>query len=293
VSLSNPRVIDTLNRYFVPVYLSNEDYAPNGAASAEEKKERQRIFLEGHERKLSVGSVHAYVLSPDGSLLDTRHVAKAGRTDEMLALLDGAVQTLGTQPGKPLAPAAAQSTAVCRPGNLTLHLTARYLRKVAKGYALVEGSGGNWDAIPGEDWIELDRARWSKLIPPGKVSTGSEWDLDPEISASILRYFYPPTENNNVAKDRLEESGLHATVQSVQAGVARAALTGGVKLQHSFYHKPDGKVARAEVVGVLEYETGGARRLRSLRLATDNATYGAEGAAGTPFGVAVRTVCAP
>ena len=40
VSLSNQEVIDTLNRYYVPVYLSNEDYRDGGAAPAEDTRGR-------------------------------------------------------------------------------------------------------------------------------------------------------------------------------------------------------------------------------------------------------------
>ena len=49
----------------MPVYLSNEDYAPKGAATPEEKRELRRIFSEGYAAKMSVGTVHVYILSPD------------------------------------------------------------------------------------------------------------------------------------------------------------------------------------------------------------------------------------
>ena len=42
-SLSNDKVIDLLNHFFVPVYLSNEDFAKGGCAPIEERKELQRI----------------------------------------------------------------------------------------------------------------------------------------------------------------------------------------------------------------------------------------------------------
>ena len=53
--LSNTKVIDILNRFFVPVYTVNEDYAPKGPAPAEEKAERESIFKQGYERHWSVG----------------------------------------------------------------------------------------------------------------------------------------------------------------------------------------------------------------------------------------------
>src|SRR5438046_1342124 len=65
-SLSNDKVINLLNHFFVPVYLSNEDFAKGGCAPAEEKKELQRIFRETLDAKRSAGTVHVYLLAPDG-----------------------------------------------------------------------------------------------------------------------------------------------------------------------------------------------------------------------------------
>lgn len=293
MSFSDPRVISTLNRYFVPVYISNEEYRRGGSAPPEEQKELQRIFQEGYAKKLSVGTVHAYVLGPDGHLLDSRHVAQAYKAGEMLALLEGAVQKLGTQAGEPLVKPVPQSAAQAKPGELLLHLTARYLEKKGDGYVLTEDRGGGWSAIPGEDWIGLDTTQWRRLLPAEKPKAGGVWNVDGAVAASLLRYFYPPTENNDVNKDQLNDATLKAVVESVGQGTARARITGTFKLRHSFYHKEDGKVARGSVVGFLEWETAGAGRVRSLELVTDTAAYGAEGAPAQPFGVAVQTAHAP
>lgn len=293
MSFSDPRVISTLNRYFVPVYISNADYRRGGSAPPEEQKELQRIFQEGYAKKLSVGTVHAYVLGPDGHLLDSRHVAQASKTGEMLALLEGAVQKLGTQAGEPLVKPVPQSAAQAKPGELLLHLTARYLQKKGDEYVLTADRGGGWWAIPGEDWIRLDTEQWRKLLPTEKPEVGAAWTVDNAASVSILRYFYPPTENNDVNKDQLDDSSLRAVVESVGQGTARARITGTFKLRHSFYHKEDGKVARGSVVGFLEWETAGTGRVRTLELVTDTGAYGEEGASAQPFGVAVQTAHAP
>ena len=62
---SSPEVVTILNRSFVPVYLSNEDYAEDGPAPQAER-ERDRILREAAARGLSTGTVHVYVLDPDG-----------------------------------------------------------------------------------------------------------------------------------------------------------------------------------------------------------------------------------
>ena len=81
--LSDSSVIDLLNSSFVCVYVNNEDYrSANGSASADERKELARIREEALEKKLSVGTVHAYVLTPDGHAVDSaprRRCRQAGK----------------------------------------------------------------------------------------------------------------------------------------------------------------------------------------------------------------------
>src|SRR5215475_6010039 len=129
-SLSNPAVISLLNRFFVPVYVSNEDYRKNGPASADERAEYQRIYREALQAKLSTGTVHAYVLTPDGHPIDSLHVAQAARVENLLEMLRRTVQRLNLTPGEPLvAPAGQAAPPKPEPDALTLHLTSRYLTR--------------------------------------------------------------------------------------------------------------------------------------------------------------------
>ena len=59
-------MINLINRYFVPVYVSNEDFRAGGHASAEERAEKDRIYREALAAKLSTGTVHVYIVAPDG-----------------------------------------------------------------------------------------------------------------------------------------------------------------------------------------------------------------------------------
>src|SRR5436189_2637939 len=99
--LSNSRVVSLLNSYFVPVYTVNEEYSEKGDAPAEEKAERNRVFQEGYAAKLSVGTVHVYLLAPDGHLRDSMHVAEAARSENLIARLEKIVADLKVPPGKP------------------------------------------------------------------------------------------------------------------------------------------------------------------------------------------------
>jgi hypothetical protein len=271
--LSNTNVISLLNRHFVPVYVVNEDYAIDGPAPAEEKAERDRIFREGHAANLSVGTVHVYLLSPEGRLLDSMHVAHAARTTNLIAGLEKTIAALKVQGGESVVPLAPQSRPPsCEPNSLVLHLTARSL----------DGRGA-WSDFPVEDWIVLSREEQRQFIDAGRATVGQTWTIPPELSRKLLTHFYPPTENNDVSKNRFEQQSLAATVVSVKDGVVRAAIEGRLKMQHNFYYKDDGRMVEATVAGFMDFEPG--ERLVAMRLVTDQATYN-----GGKFGVAVRSV---
>lgn len=269
---SNLQVIDRLNRSFVPVYAVNEDYRDGGTAPAAERAEYQRIYREALGKKFSAGTVHVYVLNPQGEVVGTRHVADAAKTKELAAFLDGVTEQLGTKPGQPLAEPKAQSRPPAHPaGSLVLHLAARGL-----------GGGGSWDGTA-ENWVVYTPDEAKKLLPAGTVNAGATWDVDPKLAARLLVHVYPVTENNDPAKNDVREQALRGKVIDVADGVAVARLDGRLVMRHDFYHKPDGKVVETGLLGYVEFEpaTGA---VRSLRLVTDGATYG-----GGKFGVAVRS----
>jgi hypothetical protein len=124
----------------------------------------------------------------------------------------------------------------------------------------------------------------AKLLPAGLPRPGLTWRPDAKLAARLLTHFYPVTENNDVAKNRIEEQALEGTVLSVGDGRVRARLDGKLRMRHNFYHKDDGKVVVASFTGYFEYEPV-TRKVRTLRLATREAMYG-----GGTFGVAVRSV---
>jgi hypothetical protein len=108
--------------------------------------------------------------------------------------------------------------------------------------------------------------------------------VNKDVSARLLTHFYPPTENNDVSKNRFERQSLKATLVGAVEGSTRARIDGGLRMQHSFYHKADDKMVEATVVGFIDFEPA-SRTIRSFQLVTDQATYG-----GGTFGVAVRSL---
>jgi len=263
--LSDRRVIDALNRSFVCVYIANDDYS---SAPAEVRKELDRIYHEGVARKLSMGSVGAYVLTPDGHTYDTIQDS----TEGTLATLRRAVDQFKPTPGKPVVAPAPQSVPPPAARDaVILHLISR------------GDDRGSWGQFPAENWIVLKREDWSKLLPTGEVTPGQTWELDRDVSAKVLTYFYPQTENNDARTDRIEKHSLTAKALTAKDGWVTARIDGFVKMQHVFYPgRKDAQPLEAEVVGVLTFAPG---KPLSLQLATTKAVHGQR-----PFKVAVRTV---
>jgi hypothetical protein len=287
-------VIDLLNHYFVPVNVANQEYATSSTVPADEKAEKTRIYHDALQAKLPAGTVCVYILGPDAHLLDSLIVSDAAKPERLLALLHGTLDHLKLSAGEPLVKPAPQSLAPhAEPGSLVLHLTARYLERRGDEYVrlhpvLGTERSGQWAHLPSEDWVVLDREQWEKMLPAGDVGPGRSWEPDRDVMARLLTHFYPPTENTDVRKNRLDEQEVKATVVSVREGTARARLEGRLKMKHSFYHRATDEFVEATLVGFAEFPLDRSKA-PSLRLVTDRASYGGDGNARHPFGVAVRS----
>lgn len=272
------------------MYVSNEDYRDSGPAPIEDRKERDRIYREALNAKMSAGTVHVYILGPDGHCVDSQHVATASRVEELTTLLERNIEKWKPREGEAIVKPAAQSCPPkAEPESLMLHLIARNLQRhgnelVIPHVTLGETRSGNWGAYPGEDWICLSPAECKSLFHVDRLTPFSVWDIDPNVAEKILTHFYPSTENNDVKKNRFEEMRLGGKVISVQDGVTRARIDGKLRMKHPFYHKQDNQTVEATIVGYLDVDVN-AKRVRELRLVTRDATYG-----GSPFGVAVHSV---
>jgi len=73
-------------------------------------------------------------------------------------------------------------------------------------------------------------------------------------------------------------------VVEAKGGKARARLNGNFKMDHSFYHKDDGKRVEAEFIGFADYDVV-TRKIVSLEMTTRDASYN-----GGKFAVAVRSI---
>lgn len=285
-SLSSPKVVELLNGYFVPVYINNRDCDEKaGTASKEEKAARARVF-----REAFAGTVCVYILGPDGKTIDTSVVSKSYNVDVLVPMLQKTIDRLKVARGETLVKPKPQSRPPASDADaLVLHLTARYLQR--KGSSLEPlptaylgtKKAGNWSDIPSENWIVLPGKEWRKLLPEGELRPGTTWDPDKEAAARILHHCYPPTEENDIGRNKIESLSLKGKVLSVENGIARARLDGSLKMKHPFYpRRADNKSVQATLAGIVEFVQE-KKQIRSFQLVTDEATYGNQ-----PFGVAIR-----
>lgn len=265
--LSDAQNIGIINSRFVPVYVNTEDSS---------NTDHQRIYREALKAKLSAGSERIYFLKPDGAVVDSLHICHV-----TTASLLEALEKHGLAAGPTLVPPAAQSFPPA--GDRALHLTARYLDKEGKPFWPVKTY--SYHAFPAEDWIPLTSADEAALVPDPKAPPGAAWYVDMAVAARLLSRLYPLTGNYGPSdRNRIDDAALSAKVLAGRRDIAWIRLDGRVRLGHSFFSDKDERPVEAAVVGYLEYDRK-EKRVRALRLVTEQAVYGKE-----KFGVAIRSV---
>jgi RNA polymerase sigma-70 factor (ECF subfamily) len=267
-ALSNSEVIDTINSSFVPVYCTSDD---------RESPEFKQLVKDALKAKLTVGTERLYLLQPDGKVVDSLHTCHI----TIPGLLES-LKKLARDAGPTLVPPAPQS--VPPAGNSTsLHLTSRYLDK--NDQPLPYNPRASYHAFPAEEWIELTPDLEAALVPDSGAPPGAAWYVDMAAAARLLSHLYPLTGNFGPSdRNRIEEAGLSAKVVAGRRSTAWIRLDGRVRLIHPFFSDKDERPVVAAVTGYLEYDRM-EKKVRSLRLVTDQALYGKE-----KFGVAVRSV---
>lgn len=274
-------MINLLNGYFVPVYISHDAHE-NGDAPEADKKEWRRIYHEANAVLKRSGTVHVYILAPaDGKVIESIDIGTATQPDKLLARLDAVVQKLMTPHGKPVV----QPTPQSRPPKsaadaVVLHLAARSCK-------------GTWNEFPVENWIVLSRAEAANLLPAGDVTVAKSWELDKAITAHFLTKFLPNGYGYaSYHKTQVVEQALKATVVSIDKGVARASIEGTLKLKHKSLNfnvsPPAGteEIAQMPLVGWIDFEPG-KQRVLSFGLLADRASARA---GQVEYAVGVRSI---
>jgi hypothetical protein len=282
--LSDEKVIALLNGYYIPVYAPYTSEETISVVSSEEEKEIQRIWGESLAKKLGYGMVHVYLLEPGtGSVFDSLGVVKASITNNLLDLLNRGVERYKVKEGKPLVkPTRQVFPSQVPPNALVLHLTARDLsrfKREAPAVRVRDCNVGGWDNFASENSIVLEKAEWTKLLPPrGQKS----WTPPQDVVSKILIYFYPMIEANVVSNHRVNEAPLQASIVSSDNDSIRIRLEGQLKMKR--VQEPDGIFVDAPLLGYIDVDPA-RQRIRSFRLMTESGNCN-----GRKFGVAVRSV---
>jgi hypothetical protein len=279
-SLSNSKIIDLLNRYFVPVYASTTQVIgqPYQTEPEHANAEVHRIWADFQNRKLGFGTVYIYILRPDGSSMAGLYLPGAANPDILKRFLTSIIHQLGTTPGAPVIQPRPQSIPpASKPDDLVTHLVA---------HSFVPP--GTWTAFPSENWIVLTREEWVQLLPSQVPQEGDSWQLAPALTRKLLTHFYPQTgdEEFDADRSRIDEASLRLTITKVGSGVARARFDGKLRMKHSFFYPPNDHEDHVEatLTGFLDFDSA-ARQIQRMRLITDHGTY-----MGAGFGAALNSV---
>lgn len=249
------------------MFSPNEEFAPGGHPPPGDYEVRQAIIDESLKRNMGYGTVHVYVVGPDGHMVAGIGVVKAIQNDNLAKFLEQIAQQLKIAAGPPLVKPKPQSSAPpSAPDSLILHVTARGRNE------------GSWREFPAEDWIVLQPAEWAQLLPKA-AAVGTAWEIDPAITRKLLTHFHPQMEESNTRVDRnkFDKASLTGKVISVNDGVVRARLDGALQMKRTFYPGREDTLGliRAALVGYLEFSPD-LKHVASLELVTDKATWNDE-----------------
>jgi hypothetical protein len=292
-------VIDMLNRYFVSVTTSNEDYNVGGGATQREKSLRE--IIAGQARRVAAdpniggADVRGYILKPDGSVLSTNKLPYLSQTEDFLKWLGEATAELHTKPGPTLVKATGVEPPEIPDRGIRLHIATRYF--VDNTTLAAHTDGGNvfenmilprmraLSRVPTEDWVVLTKEECKSLLGPENAAIKDQWTLDRKIVENILINFRPSSTNNDPKERRIEDATLTATLQSADDGIGRVRLEGKLRIRCPFLNfRDDDHYIDALLFGYMDYDVK-SRQIKSLRIVTDKGTW-----VGLNFGAALKSV---
>ncbi|SRR5579883_3340413 len=259
-SLSHPRVIELVSKYFVPAWVSRDFYQIEGDHK-DEKKELARLDGDRARRHLKGGTVCVFIVADNGDVLATMPVQQSMKPENLIPLLEKFVAELKLKPrreeairesaAKPVTPK--PKTEGGRLIHIFTHLDSGGARSVTN------------------DRVELTAKQWKTFLPPADATPGTSWNIPEEIAHKLLLYCYPPVSHWRVMDSKVIKGTFKATLVSLSGEEAHIKLEGELVLKF-----PVGKPIEGQVTAHFE---GAARAdckkqtLASLALVSENADY--------------------
>lgn len=248
---SDKNIISLLNDYFIPAYITNEDYINTPKA-----KQLNDIWTNAHEQGLPSGTVHAYIVRPDRTVINSIHVDKAQYTKNFGPFLGQVVRDLGLSPQKPVVEPKPQSVA-------PEHDTDELVLRLRTDYSRRRGR-------PTENWLVLKPAEWNAFLPRDTATT---WEVSPAVTKKLLMHVYPSTEDWDSEKNEIIRCKLTASRSADSAESNRVVLRGHIEMRHNRGSRGNPQRVSAEIVGTVEM---GTHRVPTLTITSGTATYGGE-----------------
>lgn len=261
-SLSDAGVIALIRKYFVPAWVSRDDYQldPRGKEAA---AELERIDAERHKRGLEGGTVCVFVLDPDGGVRATLPVQQASKPDKLIPFLEKLLADTKATPrdAEAIAATTAQPPEI-KPkteGGRLVHIWTR-----------CDQPGTNRGLS--HDRVELTAAEWKTFLAPGDARPGTSWEIPEAVAHKLYQYCYPPGPHWSVKESKLRSGTLRATLVAISAREVRIQLEGEMELSFPHTGKPaDGRVI-ARFVGVAHQDRK-KQTLASLALVSEQAEH--------------------
>jgi hypothetical protein len=261
-SLSDERVIGLLSKYFVPAWVSRDNYQLD-PRNKEEQAELERIDRDRAKRRLPGGTVCVFVLDPNGDVLATMPVQQAYKPENLIPLLEKIIAD------RKLSPRGVEAirTSAARPPEVKLKTEGGRLVSV---WVRCDQAGANRGVS--HDRVELMAAECKAFAPPAGARPGTAWKIPDEIAHKLFQYCYPPGPHWRAKECKVLKGTLKATLAAVSAEETRIKLEGEMEL--SFPHtgkSSDGRVT-ARLAGTAHYDRK-KQALASLELVSEQADY--------------------
>lgn len=236
--LSNPQIIDYINKFFVPVYVTNEYYA-EGRFGESNLQLLRKVWNEAERKNLPAGTVHVYLLTPDGSVHKSMHVMHAAKSAHLFRFLTAAVRELKTDSGNTLVkPTFKRMPPPAAKDQVVLHASSQY-----------DDAGG----VVGDDWIVLSRTEWSEFLPP---SGETEWMIDEALAQKIFVHLYPYAADWTEDAEQVSVAQLSAYTLPAEPGddssLVRIALRGKLVASRNQHLGRAAQPVVADIVGLVQ-----------------------------------------
>jgi hypothetical protein len=259
-SLSNPRVIELVSKYFVPAWYSRDFYQIEGDHQ-DEKKEIARIDAERVKRRLEGGNVNVFIIADNGDVLATQRVQVAYKPENLIPFLEKIIAQQKLKPRSENAirdntakPVAAKPKTE---GGRFIHIWTRLDTGENRGLS--------------NDQVELTAKQWKSFLPPADAKVGSSWDIPEEIAHKLVQYGYPPSPNWMTKDCKVLKGTIKATLAELSGEEAHIKLEGKMELKFPVGKPTEGRIT-AHFEGVARGDSK-KQTLSSLAMVSKNAEY--------------------